>query len=686
MIDLNLLASRLIQLDSKPTASASAARPSAIFGSGASLGDALTLQQPVRIGMWPAIYAEAPETALGLTTVLAYMLEHWRDIRVYRLFAQLDVTAQPFVWDISRSQFEVDDWTLDALDDNVGVWAALTQQGGTWLLQVSLENDLSADDDADAVETFGISGTDLYSLTMALPSLARSIAVALLDPSAGRRVALDFQHTPLSDAAMSTLLHAAFRWELALLLHLAEVPDYDLAALKTAFETLTQAAQNAAELGAWLVARAWNRAALPGLGELASRLDQPEALSQRFASYGLANAVLARALYQQGASKRAVDLLEARLSQHSAQPAAWLALADLYIRAGQVLKAVDAFQRAIEDDQANAAIYTSYGQVLPLVEAQGWVIEEFVLIDPDEYGDDAVIAEAAAAFAAAAQHTAVDPAYVLAQQCLLLIELEDDEQLWSAFKRLLEVDETGDEVRSVVDEFYNLDDAHPGMTLLRHAALQVPEQPERLVNLAAAYVAMDEPNEALQVLTKAEMLIDDPYLHNEISRLTLLAEDPEFDMRIGEISDSIENETTVDARDLTYLENALKRAPGMIDVYLLLAQAYLQRQDQTGALETLLDALEAAPKDPDVLEMLAQLLWDAEDYDTAYSYISRAVRVDPTHIPSLSTSGRFLFEDGQREAARAMLSQAEALAPNHPALRKVKVYIARLLSEEEQDD
>src|SRR5262245_60299632 len=71
----------------------------------------------LRIGLWPILSSDSPETAMGIATILGFLLERWQQIRVYRLFAQFDVDPGNFEWTVQLSQFGVDDWQLEDLDE-----------------------------------------------------------------------------------------------------------------------------------------------------------------------------------------------------------------------------------------------------------------------------------------------------------------------------------------------------------------------------------------------------------------------------------------------------------------------------------------------------------------------------------------------------------------------------------------
>src|SRR5215216_1511266 len=93
-----------------------------------------------RIGLWPLV-SSAPDISMGLMTLLAFLLERYQGVIVYRLFANVD-DAEAFEWTMERSQFGVDDWQLEELDENVGVWGTLERNGAGWQLEIDVENDL----------------------------------------------------------------------------------------------------------------------------------------------------------------------------------------------------------------------------------------------------------------------------------------------------------------------------------------------------------------------------------------------------------------------------------------------------------------------------------------------------------------------------------------------------------------
>ena len=62
---------------------------------------------------------------MGLFALVGYLLERWRGARVYRLAARVEGDTRQWRWTMASSQFGVDDWQPEGLDDNVGF-------GGRW--------------------------------------------------------------------------------------------------------------------------------------------------------------------------------------------------------------------------------------------------------------------------------------------------------------------------------------------------------------------------------------------------------------------------------------------------------------------------------------------------------------------------------------------------------------------------
>src|SRR5215207_2712267 len=162
-----------------------------------------------RIGLWPLVSSGAPETSMGLLTLLAFLLERYQGVIVYRLFANVD-DAEAFEWTMERSQFGVDDWQLDELDENVGIWGTLERNEDSWQLEIEAENDLAEDEEEPVI--FSYRAKSLGELVNMLPKAAAEIASAL-EREEVKTIAPDYAATSAPDAALEMLLKQVFLWE-----------------------------------------------------------------------------------------------------------------------------------------------------------------------------------------------------------------------------------------------------------------------------------------------------------------------------------------------------------------------------------------------------------------------------------------------------------------------------------------
>lgn len=305
-----------------------------------------------------------------------------------------------------------------------------------------------------------------------------------------------------------------------------------------------------------------------------------------------------------------------------------------------------------------------------------------MLIDPQDYDSRLVIWEAVYAYEEA---FALDPDNItlLRQQLTLLVDLvpdTDEDLLWANFAKLVEHDETGDQVRTIVDLFYNIDDPEPGIAALEKQIAAQPERPDLYINLALVYINLEEADLALDALQKAENLTEDDDVLADIDRLYLMAEDSEFEARLAEISTMVDAGQSVRAESADFLEDAVERAPSFVDGYVLLGKIYRIWGEIQDALDILLDGHKQLPDDPDIIEVLAQILWDSGENELAFEYLNKGVEANPNHVPLLALTGLYLFEDGQEDMAKTYLSRAEALSPRHPVLSRTRQRIAQIIA------
>ena len=162
----------------------------------------------------------------------------------------------------------------------------------------------------------------------------------------------------------------------------------------------------------------------------------------------------------------------------------------------------------------------------------------------------------------------------------------------------------------------------------------------------------------------------------ELARLELLAEEPEFELRLGEIEGVLAAGNALRSEALEWLEGIIGRAPGLGGMHALLARAWLAWGEDGAALETTLDGYQRFPGDAELAALLGEQLWQAGEAEAAFKYLGAGLAQNPDDVPLLALTGQYLFEDGQGAAARSCLARAEALAPQHPALAQARRRIA----------
>lgn len=630
-----------------------------------------------RIGVWPLLDNEQPEVAMGLMSALALLLERRRSAIVYRLFVALEDNQDDiYEWDISQSQFTIDDWQLDELDENIAVWGTLAREDGRWKLALELESDLSESDEIIALDYDA--GT-LHELIALLPTAAADI-FARLSGTPAAQIDQVYRVGALADESFGAILSAAFRWERDLLLYLwdvewsAEQIRADLAAMVATAQSL-----EGDEFCAWLAAgeavRLLNRAA-PDLAEVL--IEPAQQLVDQLAHSALPAVVMGRALAELDRIDEAVDLIEATVVQHPDSVAARTALIDIYRRDNRLPELVSALQGALEDGVADVGLHLRYGDLLIALHQAGSQPPRFLYIDAQDYQPQRVLEEAVQAY----QHAidlSPDHLRALQRQLMLQLELKQPEFV-DNFTRLVAQDSGGEHVRGVVDELHLLEEPEPLARVLEDALEAQPDRHDLRVNLAVVYLGLEREDEALELLEEAEEMVDDPAVLADIERLLLAASDPDFEYRLGEIIDILNAGKIASLDDIDFLEAVVEDAPSFAQGYLLLAQAYRSRSNDGAALETLLDGQKVLPRDPDITEMLARTLWSAGEHQLAFDYLNKGLAHNPDAVSLLALTGRGLFEEGQQTEARLYLLRAESLDPRNRVLIEAKRFIAGLLN------
>ena len=628
----------------------------------------------VRYGLWPVINPETPEAAMGIMAALAGLLEQWPDVLVYRLFVRAEGDPAELTNSIENSQFSVDDWQLDYLDENVAIWGTLARAGAEWQLELSLENDLAEDEE---VVTITIAGSTLGELVDQLPGVAVEIAKLV---GAGYPYLLSAPYDDLvesSDEAMSLVLAAAFRWERDLFLTLWR-EDSDSIDWAAHLEAFAEAARRVdAGFGGWLAAGAVNRALRPATADLVEdALGDPwQTLLERLPDSPGVYIGAARALQRADEANEAAQLLVEAIERFGDNASVRLALADAYRVNNRLQDMADTLQAGFEADDVDSRLYFYYASLLVAIHRNNIVINRFAFIDAKDRQLVRMLEEASAAYAAG---LALDPERIdmLQRRVLLLVELNDD-VLWDEFALLAEQDASGELVRSVVDAFIMLEDVSPGLDVLADVIEANPDRVDLRVNYAMALLQDEQFEVAAAELEVAEEMTDDQAVIADIERLFLEADNPDFEALLGEVTELVTAGRPLGARHVEFLEEAIDQAQSFSQGYLLLARGYLNSDATSAALEVLLDGQKYLPEDAEITAQLARVLWESDEHDLAFDYLNKGLKHNPDDVVLLALSGRYLFDEGQDEEARTFLLRAQSLEPRNRTLVEAQRHISR---------
>jgi tetratricopeptide (TPR) repeat protein len=654
--------------------------PTAIFGSIGDLPQSISSRANYRIGLWPCMSREKPEFAMGLWTALAHLLERWRDVQVYRLFVKLEGDPDAFEWSMEKSQFTVDEWDVEPLDENIGLWGKLEQDGDSWKLTATIDSDLLTGEDNEPEELHILAAT-VTDLIAMLPDFATQIAEKI---GAER---LDDADAPYpnqlyeENSALIHLMQQVLDWDVKLVSYLWDV-EWNDDEIEASFQALIEAGravQN--DFAAWLVSKAIAHTMKPGYSLVGDLLVEHDAdVISAFPNSRYPTPIIAGSIYNMGFISKSHQLLEDEVKAHPGSQQSWLKLAELYANGGHLADSLRSFQSAIENNAVNSHLFRAYGNVLVASDQYNVELEDFTLIAPDEIEEDELMWEAIEAYEKALE---LDPNDIpaLYSQLLQLAYTDDEDRLWAGFNKLLALDTSGEYVRDVIDSFYDIEDISPAISALQ---ILINEQPERIdlyINLASLHLVHEDAVAARPLLEQAQTMTSDLSVLADIERLILAADDPEFEQRFAEMIAILDAGNELSADDVEYLEAIVEQMPNLIDAQLALARAYYLWDDTDEALEVLLDVQERVPDQANVLDLLSRILWESDQKVLAFQYLNRGLQAYPFNVALLARTGLYLFDNGQLQDARGYLARAEEIEPRNTNLQTVRAYIARKMAE-----
>lgn len=677
MSELQTFARKLMRINERVVAKNTA---SAIFGSVGDLPQAVSSRAPLRIGLFPceAENEENAHLAVGLWTVLAHLLERWRDIEVYRIFVRFEDEADDFVWTMDKSQFSVEDWDIEYLDENIGLWGELKQSTG-WELRATIDNDNLTGNDADPID-LSIQASSSGELFSKLPAFAQSIAKSIDANRIDDTDPVYPEETIEVNEAFTTFLELIFEWEVNLLASLwgVELDDEDV---EEAFSDLLDAGKLLdTDFAAWAVAKAIAETMRPGYSVIGDALiDRIPSVMTTFSSkYPMP--ILAGAVFNMGFAQQSYRLLNTELKARPDNTSAWLKLAEILAEGGLWLQSIEYFRSAIKQEAVNSHLYRAYGNALISADRAGQDIESFVLIDLSEYDQNHVIWEAIEAYGEALKLNPDDIRACYAR-VLQLTEVDiEQEYLWEDFVKLIEMDRNGDYTADVIDSLYDVEDVQAGVDALVNLIENNPERQDLYLNLAALYLAGYDGDSAIPLLEKAQTMTSDVARLAEIERLLLTANNPEFEYRFAEVISVLDAGNKLGADEVEFLEDIVENAAHVIEARIALGRSYYLWKEYDEALEVLLDAQESFPDQPIVLDWLARILWESGERETAFTYLNRGIQRYPFNVQLIARAGQYLFDNDQLDEARQYLARSEEIAPGHPMLKAVREYIARQMA------
>ncbi len=646
-----------------------------------------------RIGLWPIISKSKPEVGMGIGLILATLLEQRSSVRVYRLMAEVNELPSHYEWDVGESQFGVDDWEIEGLDENVAIWGTFEVQSSRVRFSIEVENDARED---DVVFELNHETDSLMEMLNFLPLVANKIII-WLDPLTTESLGEGYSNILGEDASLiEGFLNQVFHWELDYFLTLWGKISEQTHILSTLDKLVVLSQQMKSDFGAWMVAISmsrfimfdevdWSKFLVPLAKTTAESLDDHPVVTQ----------VLGVTLFRLNYSLEAFDLLERTLVFHPEYSEIWNTLAMLYSEAHEDLAAIDVYQRAIEAEAVTSNTYLRYANLINLLSKQQIelksgnkhispagrpFVERYIFADLNEKMVN--LREAAAAYEQAFEldTTSLDS---LSQLVTCLVSLQDNDA-WKYCRTLVERDIEGGMIASLIEQLSE-DDIELMSEILQKALTNDSQQVNIRINLVRAYLALNENTQAKSELAIISKNNIPAQVQPTLSRLRLIADNYDFESRIGEVKDILQARGKVSAADTEFLETIIEKEPSFSEGYKLLAESYLSWDEPDDALEVLLDCQNNAPFDADVTVLLAKVLWDADQPDLAFAYLDKGLKQDNRNATLLSLNGHFLFDNGQDEEAKEFLLRAEEIDPSNSELAVTRLYIANVLIETRKD-
>lgn len=649
--------------------------PASIFGSAAGLAQSIATEEQFRISVYPVVCAQSPDIAMGLASCLAYLLEQYRDTKVYRCFARIDADDENSEISDSDYQFEISDWELTGLADNVALGGQLEVGSTGYDLSLVLDSGLL---DEREPQQYAFQYDSLASVARELPRVAAQLMESLAGANYEQAI-IEYASTDVDARALESLLENVFYWNLDVYLSFWGVEWQQAERLEQFREVARLGSSNRSEFAAWCLGMMTEQVMQTGLEDLGEVL-VPEVPQTFDADPRMAGGAAAAAagLAKLGFSDRAIGLVDRYLVQE-AEAGVWNRAIEIQLEAAQIPSAIDTCQRALELGPEHPALYWQYAQILIKAETHEWDVEELLFADPDAVADEEQIPSEI--LYALKSHVELAPDHLRAVQLALtyMIDLEDA-ALWRYFERLARNDSFGELTGDIIDRLLDLPDHDRAYDVLKGVT-----DANAYAHVFLAQLALADEDHALASDTiqacRGQLAELDDSLESELQRLELSAKLPGFEASFAEIKLLLGSNSQVAEEQVDLLESAVEIAPRMIDLYIALSRCYLTWKDNESARGVLNDASQRAGEAPQIELGLARILWANNEREQAISQLNAGLEAFPSDVYLLAQMANYLIANDQLEDARPYIVRAETIAPSHRAIWQVRHLVAQKMAQ-----
>lgn len=176
-----------------------------------------------------------------------------------------------------------------------------------------------------------------------------------------------------------------------------------------------------------------------------------------------------------------------------------------------------------------------------------------------------------------------------------------------------------------------------------------PDYPYALAGLARVAVAANDTKKAIALYEKADSLIDDNSMKEELVDLYRQAGQTEKADELAKmVIENLSKDAQAGDKDETIGHYADRE----------LAYAYLKVNNTDKALEHALLEYNRRPDNIDVNETVAWVYYNKGEYDKALPYIKAALKTNSKNPVLLSRAGLIFFKSGEKQMAKSMLQEA----------------------------